>query len=385
MNFDFDTIIDRRQSESIKYSICEEDQIPMWVADMDFRSPEAVIQALHDRVDHGVFGYGSLPTGSKEIVMSWISKRHNWDVKPDDLVFIPGVMPGLNLAAHAVTKPGDGVVLHTPVYNPFFSISKNANLLEQETALICGPDNQYMIDFDAFESCITRRSRIFLLCNPQNPTGRVFTQSELEKIADICLRNNIIICSDEIHNDLVYPGNRHIPIASISPEIASKTITLIAPSKTFNIPGLGSSVAIITNKELREKFKSSTYGLMGYVNILGLHALHAAYQHGESWLEAVLKYLFSNRDFINNFVNNEIPFIKMGKPEGSYLAWLDCREAGINGNPSLFFQREARVIVFDGNWFGKVGEGFVRLNFACPRTILEMALSRMKDALYRNR
>ena len=381
MNFDFDTIIDRRQSESSKYGICREDHLPMWVADMDFRSPEAMIQALHDRVSHGIFGYGMPPEGSKEAVISWLSRRHQWEVTPDDILFIPGVVAGFNLASHAVTRPGDGVVLQTPTYGPFFSVHNNVNLIQQEMELIQDSDGRYIIDFDAFEQCLNGRSRIFMLCNPQNPTGRVFSQLELEKMADICLRHQIIICSDEIHNDLVFRGNKHIPIASIAPEIASATITLIAPSKTFNIAGLDASVAIITNENLREQVKNSKKGLLGGVNILGLHAMHASYSHGEPWINALMIYLQENRDFVFEFIEKEIPCIKTVKPEGTHLAWLDCREAGIKGKPSEFFKTEAEVIVNDGNWFGKGGEGFIRLNFACPRSILQTGLQKMKDAL----
>ncbi len=381
MDYDFDTIIDRRHSDSLKYRICEKEQLPMWVADMDFRSPEVVIKALHERVNHGIFGYGMLPEKSKEAVISWLSSRHSWNITPDDIIFVPGVVAGFNLASHAVTRSGDGVVLQTPAYGPFFSVASNANLTQQEMELSQGPDGQYFIDYDALEWCLTARSRIFMLCNPQNPTGRVFSLEELQKIAEICLRHDIIICSDEIHNDLVFPGRKHIPIASISPEITSKTITLIAPSKTFNIAGLDASVAIITNKELRNQFESARKGLLGGVNILGLHAARAAYQHGESWLEALLIYLQANRDFTIEFIKNEIPGIKIVKPEGTYLAWLDCRKAGIEGKPGEFFKREVGVIVNEGTWFGKGGEGFVRLNFACPRAILEIGLHKMKDAL----
>lgn len=380
MNFDFDTIIDRQQSESVKYGICKDDQIPMWVADMDFRSPEVVIQALHERVNHGIFGYGMPPKGSEEAVMSWLSRRHHWEITPEDIIFIPGVVAGFNLASHAVTRPGDGVVLQTPAYGPFFSVASNANLLQQEMELTQGSDGQYFIDYDAFEGCLSARSRIFMLCNPQNPTGRVFTEDELQKLAEICLRNNLIICSDEIHNDLVFSGKKHIPIASISPEIASKTITLIAPSKTFNIAGLDASVAIITEKELRDRFESARKGLLGNVNILGLYAARAAYLHGENWLTALLVYLESNRDFIVEFIGKELPSIKMAKPESTHLAWLDCREAGIGDKPSEFFRKNAGVILNDGSWFGKGGEGFVRLNFACPRAILQTGLQKLKEA-----
>ena len=233
--------------------------------------------------------------------------------------------------------------------------------------LTISSDGSYSVDYDAFEACMTGRSRIFMLCNPQNPTGRVFQEDELEKMAEICLRNNVIICSDEIHSDLIFSGEKHIPIASLSEEIAAKTITLIAPSKTFNIAGLKASVAIITDKELRTRFENARKGLLGGVNLLGMYAARAAYQAGEAWLDALLQYLQANRDFTFDYIKSKTPGIKMAKPEGTYLAWLDCNEVGIKGKPSDFFKDTAGVVMNDGAWFGKGGEGFVRLNFGCPR------------------
>jgi len=381
MDIDFNAQVNRRCSESTKWGEYNPDVLPMWVADMDFRSPEPVIKALHDRVEHGFFGYAQHPEEIKESVIDWLSKRHGWVVSPDDLIFVPGVVAGFNLAAHAVTRPGDGVVVHTPTYGPFFNVAENVNLTTQAVELKRNSGGHYHVDYDAFEGCLSGRSRIFLLCNPQNPTGRVFHRDELEKIAEICLKHSITICSDEIHSDLIYSGNQHIPIASLSTEVAAQTITLIAPSKTFNIAGLNASVAIITNEGLRKKFQRARKGLLGTVNLLGQYATRAAYQYGEPWLNALLIYLESNRDYVYDFINNEIQGIRMSAPEGTYLAWLDCRDAGIEGNPSKFFELEAKVAVNDGNWFGKGGEGFVRLNFGCPRGMLEAALHQMKEAL----
>jgi cystathionine beta-lyase len=353
----------------------------MWVADMDFRSPEPIIEALKERVDHGVFGYPTPPTDLSGSIVNWLSRRHGWEVTPDDLVFIPGVVTGFNLAAHAVTRPGDGVLVQTPTYGPFFGVEKNVNLIQHEMEMTHEFDGQYNIDLEAFKAALTGRTRIFMLCNPQNPTGRVFRKDELEAMAEICLRNDIIICSDEIHSDLIYSENKHIPIASLSPDIAEKTITLIAPSKTFNIAGLKASVAIITDEELRKQFDCARMGLTGWVNLLGMVAMEAAYDQGEAWLDALLPYLEANRDYAFDFVNNEIKGVTMAKPEGTYLAWLDCREAGIDGHPDKFFREQAKVAMNDGAWFGKGGEGFVRLNFGCPRSMLEESLSRIKEAL----
>jgi cystathionine beta-lyase len=236
---------------------------------------------------------------------------------------------------------------------------------------------------DLFEAAISERTRVFMLCNPQNPTGRVFRKYELSQMAEICTHHNILICADEIHQDLVYTGNQHIPIASLSPEIAANTITLIAPSKTFNIAGIKASVAIIQNPELRKKFESSRRGIAEWVNVFGQTAMQAAYQEGAPWLDALLAYIESNRDYTYDFVTNELPGIQMAKPEGTFLAWLDCRETRFKGSPSEFFLQQAHVAVNDGAWFGTGGEGFVRLNFGCPRFMLEEALQRMKIALTR--
>ena len=381
MNFDFDTIINRRASESTKWRTFADDVLPMWVADMDFRAPEAVIAALQKKLDHGIFGYPSLPDGLTDTVLAWLSRRHGWEVEPEALVFLPGVVTGFNLAAQALTRPGEGVLVQTPTYGPFFRVAANANLIQQEMELIRGDDGQYQVDLDAFEAAITSETRIFMLCNPQNPTGRVFRKDELEAMAEICLRNEVIICSDEIHSDLIYSGNKHIPIANLSPEIANQTVTFIAPSKTFNIAGLKASAAIIPNPEMREKFKAARRGVVDWVNLLGLTAMQAAYASGEPWLDALLLYLESNRDYLVDFVARELPSVRVTAPQGTFLAWLDYRELEIEQKPSTFFRQEAKVALNDGAWFGQGGEGFVRLNFGCPRATLEAGLGRLKTAV----
>lgn len=383
MTINFDQVSNRRQSESVKWCAFNEEILPMWVADMDFRSPETVIQALKKRVQHGIFGYPLAPEGLKEGIVAWLFNRHGWQVTSEDLILLPGVVTGFHLAAHAVTRPGDGVLLQTPTYGPFFQVAPNVNLVQQEMELIPDSNGEYFIDMDALKASINGRTRIFMLCNPQNPTGRVFRKDELQCMAEICLENNIVICSDEIHSDLVFSGNRHIPIAMLDPEISANTITLLAPSKTFNIAGLEASVAVIQNEELRKKFDGARRGLVGWVNLLGLIAMRAAYLEGEPWLEALLSYLLSNRNHLFEHVSRQFPGIRMVKPEGTYLAWLDCRQAGIPGKPSIFFQKEACVAVNDGEWFGSGGKGFVRLNFGCPRSMLDDALSRMGEALSR--
>jgi cystathionine beta-lyase len=247
--------------------------------------------------------------------------------------------------------------------------------------LVRGPDGVYHIDFQAFEGAITANTRLFILCNPHNPVGRVFTRDELGHLADICLRRGVTICSDEVHSDLLFPGHRHIPLAALDPEIAQHTITLIAPSKTFNLAGLQCAIAIIQNAGLREQFVHANQGLVGWNNLLGMVAGQAAYAEGQEWLEQLLVYLQANRDYLSDFVRDGLPGIAMSPVEGTYLAWLDCREAGILGNPFQFFIENGRVALSDGADFGSGGEGFVRLNFGCPRAMLAEALGRMRAAL----
>lgn len=382
MNPNFDILPDRRNTGSIKWNVYDRDVIPMWVADMDFRSPEPVLQALRERVEHGIFGYESdHPAVLAELIAGRMSALYDWHISPQDVVFIPGVICGFNLACQAAGKPGDGVVIQTPVYPPFFSAAKNGDFVLQENILPCNAQGEYSIDFDAFESILDERSRTFILCNPHNPVGRVWRKDELERLAEICLSHGLLICSDEIHCDLVFSGHRHLPIAALSPEIAASTITLMAPSKTYNIAGLETSFAIIPNPELRKRFNQARHGLAGWVNALGLVAAEAAYRHGQPWLDAVLKYLQTNRDYVYTFVNTQLPGVRMFSPEGTYLAWLDCRQAGISGSPYEFFLNKARVAVNDGRDFGAGGEGYVRLNFGCPRSMLEEALERMKTAI----
>jgi cystathionine beta-lyase len=383
MIYNFDELPDRKRTESFKWCHYDPDVLPMWVADMDFVSPEPVVRALQERVAHGVFGYPEDLPGLRDVIVARMETLYGWQIKPDDLVFIPGVVTGLNMAAQALVQAGDGLLVQPPVYMPFLSTARNAGGLPQEAMLTSRPDGFYSVDWDAFEATITEQTRLFLLCNPHNPVGRVFTRQELECMADICLRHKVVICSDEIHCDLVFSGHRHIPIASLSPEIAQNTITLMAPSKTFNIAGLGCSIAIIPNPDLRKRFQKAGKGLVHFVNLFGLVAGKAAYEYGQEWLDQVLVYLQGNRDFLHWFVNEHLPGVKMFCPEGTYLAWLDCRETGIQGKPCEFFMEKARVAVNDGEAFGRGGEGFVRLNFGCPRPMLVESLERMKCALER--
>lgn len=381
MTCDLDHIPERRGTDSEKWSRYPPDVLPMWVADMDFRSPEPVIQALRARVEHGIFGYGAEPRELREVIVARLERLYGWRVSPEALVFVPGVVTGFNLACRALTQPGDGILVQTPVYPPILDAPSHAQCTRDEMELTQGPDGRYTVDWDRFAQTFTPRTRVFLLCNPHNPVGRVFARGELEAMAETCLRRRVAIVSDEIHCDLVYRDARHIPIAALDPEVEAQTVTLMAPSKTYNIPGLQCSVAIIPNPALRERFCRARDGLVPEPNIMGYVAALAAYRDGDPWLRAVLQYLEQNRDLVDQFVAQELPGVRMTKPEGTYLAWLDCRQADIPGNPHQFFLQEAKVALNDGADFGRGGEGFVRLNFGCPRPLLVEGLRRMKAAL----
>ena len=381
MIYDFDKIIDRRNTESVKWHKYGPDVLPMWVADMDFVSPEPVIRTLEERVAHGIFGYPTTTSEMTETIIERLDRIHHWHVEPEDLIFVPGVVTGFNLASHALSEPNGSVLVQTPVYFPFLSAPENAGMTRDEMELTRLEDGTYAIDMQAFDSAIKDNTRLFILCNPHNPVGRVLHQDELECMAEICLRHNVVICSDEIHCDLVYNGNPHISIASLDPEIAQNTITLIAPTKTYNLAGLECSVAIIQNPDLREKFQNAKQGLVGWVNLIGMLAGTVAYREGQEWLDQLMAYLEANRDYLYDYVEHELPGITMAKPEGTYLGWLDCRQSGIEGSPFEFFLERAKVATSEGAAFGQGGEGFVRLNFGCPRDMLSEALERMKAAL----
>jgi len=383
MTYDFDEIIDRRKSESVKWQRYGPDVLPLWVADMDFVCPEPVLLALQERVAHGVFGYPEVMPRLKEVVIQRLERLYNWHVEPEELVFMPGVVRGFHLACHAVVYPSEAVLVQTPIYSPILRAAKTTGILHQEVALTQNTDGSYKLDTGLFKRAFNHQTRLFILCNPHNPVGKVYCQDDLEKMAEVCLRQKVIICSDEIHAELLYSGQRHIPIAALDPEIAQHTITLIAPSKTFNIAGLDCSLAVIQNPDLRKEYLTARKGLMSGVTVLGLTAALAAYQDGDDWLQQVLQYLESNRNYLYEFVKNELDGVMMANPEGTYLAWLDCRRAGedVSTNPYKFFLEHARVAVNDGLDYGNNGAGFVRLNFACPRSTLISALHAMSFAL----
>jgi cysteine-S-conjugate beta-lyase len=380
MKYDFDQVIERKDSDSIKWQRYGNEVIPLWVADMDFVSPEPVIKALHERVDHRVFGYAIHDKELLGIIIERLKRLYGWDVQAEHIVLVPGVVTGLNLAFQLFADPGDAVLVQPPVYSHFITdpVIHGRTLIDPP---LIKKDDTYEIDFDAFEKAITDRTRIYVLCNPHNPVGRVFQRYELEGLAEICLRHNILICADEIHCDLLYPGYKHIPIATISDEVADRTITFMSPSKTFNLAGLKCSFAVIKNPLLRKAWTRGSEGLIPFVNIMGLTAALSGYKDGQEWLDQCLSYLKENMDFLVGYVRNKLHSLSMTHMEGTYLAWLDCRKSGIPGNPFHYFLKESKVALNNGAECGKGGEGFVRLNFACPRKTLVDALERMTHAL----
>jgi cystathionine beta-lyase len=384
MSMNFDEIIERRTSGCAKWNYYAEDVLPMWVADMDFRVAPAISQALRQRVEHGVFGYALPPATLAEAICTRLHQRYAWAVTPEQIVYYPGVVIGMNIAARAFCANGESMLLQTPVYPPILHAPKSAARAAQQVQLAPtyqGNTIRYAIDFSTFEAAITEHTRVMLLCNPHNPTGRTFTRAELTRIAEICERHNLTIVSDEIWSDLTLGDAEHIPIASLAPEVAARTITLMAPSKTFNLPGLGFSFGVIADEAVRKRVQQMGEGLLPLTNIMGAAAGFAAYTEGDAWLDGLCRYLTANRDTMVAYLAEHMPQLRTTVPEGSYLAWIDCREAGIDGSPHAFFLERAKVGLSDGATFGPGGEGFVRINMGCPRTTLIEGLERMRHAL----
>ncbi len=380
MIYDFDRVIERSGSDSAKWKKYGEGVLPLWVADMDFISAEPILRALHRRVDHGVFGYPSPSEELCRVIQERLKKLYRWEIQTHEIIFLPSLVAGLNICFQAFAGPGDHILVQPPVYHHFLKdpVAHGRGIVDPP---LIPQGDSYAIDFAALEKEITPRTRVFALCNPHNPVGRVYTREELEKVAEICLRHNLVICSDEIHCDLLFPGYRHIPIATLSPEVAERTVTLMAPSKTYNLAGIHCGFAIIPNAELQRIWKATCLGIVPGGNIMGYVAALAGFRDGQEWLDQVLDYLDGNRRLLSRLIGNLLPGMRMTRMEATYLAWLDCREAGIPGNPFEFFLKKAGVALNDGRDFGKGGEGFVWLNFACPEKILREAVDRMAIAL----
>jgi cystathionine beta-lyase len=381
MTFDFDTVIDRAASDSRKWrKYAGRDVIPLWIADMDFAAAPAIREALHRRVDQGVFGYGAALPSLTEAVVGYCARHYGWKIEPNWIVWLPGLVTGLNLAAGAIGEKGDAVITATPIYPPFMSAPKN---MGRETIAVPlavrAADGRYEFDWAAMESAVTPRTRVFFLCSPHNPVGRVFTRAELEQVAAFCERHNLVLVSDDIHCDLILDNLPHIPVASLSAAAAARTITLLAPSKTYNIPGLACSLAVISDTKLRSQFVRAMAGIVPEMNVLGYAACEAAFRDSEPWRQALLATLRGNRDFLAGFLRQNLPAIKLTPCEATYLAWLDVSALKLK-NPGLFFE-EHGVGLADGAQYGAPAGQFVRLNFGCPRATLTAALTRMQRAV----
>lgn len=375
--FDFDTPVERRGTASMKWDkYKDQDIIPMWVADMDFVSPPAVIEAIQQRTQYGVFGYTLTPDELNDQVVSMLEQIYAWSVKPEWLVWLPGLVTGLNVACRAVGEDGDDVMTAVPVYPPFLSAPGFSRRGLTKVPLM-EKNNHWQFDFDRLEQMITSNCRLFILCNPHNPVGRVYTREELAELAAICNKHDIIICSDEIHCELILDETKiHIPMATLDQEVAARTITLMAPSKTFNLPGLGCAFAVIPDQKLRRRFKGAMAGIVPRPNVLGYAAAIAAFSECADWRAALLDYLRGNLKTVTRAVD-QMAALSMAPVEATYLAWIDMRSSGIEA-PVRFFET-AGVGLQDGVEFD--GPGFVRLNFGCSLSLLEKALDRMQKAL----
>lgn len=392
METKFSTYVDRRDSNSVKWDMISEtfgneDLLPMWVADSDWPTAPSVIRAIKERTDHGIFGYTFPDQKLKNIIVDWVKKHYDWDIKKEWIVFSNGVVPSLNIAVQTFTNNGDEVIIQPPVYYPFRSAVENNgavlinNQLKKE-------NGNYKFDLKNLKNILKdsprklSRAKLLILCSPHNPVGRVWDKEELAELGRICIENDVKILADEIHADFVYEDKKHIPIASLNNELSQNTITFMAPSKTFNIAGLNSSFVIIENEKLRKEFMVNKNGLVGTGNIFGLVAMKAAYQNGEKWLSEQLSYLNDNMKFAVNYINKNIPGITTRKSEGTYLLWLDCSGLGLSDNKlKEFFINKASLALDPGLWFGQGGSGYMRMNLACPRSTLKKGLENLKKAV----
>jgi cysteine-S-conjugate beta-lyase len=381
--YDFDTYIERRDSGSVKWTYFG-DALPLWVADTDFRSPEPILQAMRERIDHGLFGYQMDAPELRDILVERMQSRYQWSIEAKDIMFLPNLVSALNVATRAFAEPGGQVLMNSPIYPPFISAPKNGGreAVFAELALVKqGQIIRYEIDFDRLEAAVTPQTTLFMLCNPHNPVGRVYEKWELEKLAEFCQRHNLIICSDEIHCDLLFEGYQHHSMAALAPEIAARTITLMAPCKTFNLPTLGFGFAIAQNEEIMTRFKAPTEGILAHAGAMGFTAATAAYSQCQDYVDALMVYLEGNRNFLIRYVEEHFPQVSITRPEGTYLAWMDMRALNLPESPFKFFLEQAKVAFSDGAVFGEPGEGFLRVNFGCTRATLTEALERVRTAV----
>ena len=387
MKYNFDKVILRSGTRCLKYDLREryikvKDTIPMWVADMDFEAPFEVLEAIRQRAEHGIFGYTVRTDDYYNAVIDWMRRRFAWEVKQSWITFTPGVIPALNLAVKAFTNPGDKVIIQPPVYHPFMNAVINNGRRLVNNQLIQLENGTYTIDFDNLERSIDEQTKLIIFCSPHNPVGRVWRLEELNRLAKICLKYDLVVVSDEIHADLIMPGHKHTVLETLDDEIASRVVTCTAPNKTFNIAGLGLANIIISNASLRNKFNTelSKTGLT-MTNTFGIEATIAAYRYCESWLEALKSYLHANFKFLETFIHDHLPQVKVTPLEGTYLIWLDFRDIGYSDDEiKETLLNRAKVRLSHGSTFGKGGEGFQRINIATTREILEHGLKRIAKA-----
>ena len=386
--YNFDEIIERRGTQCIKHDFNREyfgkdDVIPMWVADMDFRTPDFIMDAIRTRAQHEILGYTKRSDGFFQAIIDWYKRRQNWSIEKNWIVFTPGIVPALHFSVRAFTSPGDKIIIQPPVYHPFFSVieGNQRKIVLNPLKLIKG---RYSMDLDNLKDQIDDRVKLILLCHPHNPTGRNWTPEELAELANICLERNILIVSDEIHSDLILPGQKHVPLAAISPAFSDITITCIAPSKTFNLAGLSTSAVVISDTLKREIFSREIETAHLWVgNIFGNVALEAAYRNGHEWLDQLMNYLLNNFKILDQYLKQHIPVIKLVWPEATYLAWLDMRGLNLDGQAlKNFMIHKAGLGCNDGASFGVNGTGFQRMNIACPKVVLNKALDQLRHAVY---
>lgn len=395
MKYDFDQICNRKNTDCLKWDMMEPifgsgDLIPLWVADMDLPVAKPITDALKKRVEHPFYGYSQAGASVLNSVVERMKRKYNWDIRSEWIVFTPGVVPALHVAVRSLTHPGDEVILQEPTYHPFFPVVVNSGCKIVNNGLKID-NNRYEIDYKGLEEKFHSKSRSFqeagriktiIFCNPHNPVGRLWKRDEIIKMGEIVINNGAVVISDEIHCEILFKDQKHTPFASISEKFEENSIVCMSPSKTFNLAGLEVSTIIIPNKKLRDNFINTRSGIVPNPNLFGYTALEAAYRHGDEWLEQVLDYLQENLDCLKLYIENRIPDIKVIDPEGTYLIWLDFRDLGMdNQTLSNFMKREAKVGLEDGFIFGESGSGFMRMNIACPRSILAEALKRIENAV----
>jgi cystathionine beta-lyase len=385
--YNFDEIIDRRGTDAVKVDRCKalfgtEDVLPLWVADMDFRTPDFVLETIRQRLDHPILGYSVPPVNFKASFVKWVREHHNWDITEAQTGFVPGIVPALSFAVQCFTDPGDEIIVQPPVYYPFFNVIRNnkrvvvTNPLKEE-------NGQFVMDLADFEAKITDRTRLFILCNPHNPGGKVWSAETLKKVDELCTRHNILVVSDEVHADMVHRAYTHVPYATVSESAANGSVTFMAPTKVFNMPGIVSSSYIIQDTELRNRFahfleaaEMNTGNLFAYLTTV------ACYEQGEAWRVAMLDYVMGNIRYIVDYLATHLPQIKPMIPEASFLIWLDCRELGMETDElHQFFALKAGLGLNKGSVFGEGGDYHLRMNVACPRSILEKAMAQLSTAI----